>query len=210
LGDVEFMRRLCLISLVMACIGALQLHAACARSYGPTGAPDADEQDVLTKKRPPTASTNQIKQLDFPGQRDTSLWYRYYQAGEDALTKNDRDRAKAYLMAALGEIEKHPPDGKKDMFLAVKVSALQVYLTDMYPKDWSTHLSDKDKELDLRKEQVQTLYRVAQMNARLAPPGDLLISKSRERYETARTQYEKLVKSYGEKDQAGAATTAAN
>jgi len=132
---------------------------------------------------------------------DNSLWFRYYQAGEDAsLTQHDPDLAKKYWMAAISELEKHPPAKGADMFLSVRLSALDKGLMDSYPSDWSKQTGDSDEIMKQRKEQVDTLSRIARINEYFAPPDDLLRTKSKERYEIAKQAYEKALAQMKQKE----------
>lgn len=157
---------------------------------GPGGAP-------ITITRPKMVIPPQKLNLPIV---DNSLWFRYYQAGEDAsLTQHDPDLAKRYWMAAIAELEKHPPAKGADMFLSVRLSALDKGLMDSYPADWSKQTGDSDEIMKQRKEQVETLSRIARINEYFAPPDDLLRTKSKERYEIAKQAYEKALAQMKEK-----------
>lgn len=125
---------------------------------------------------------------------DNSLWMRYYQAGEDAsISKHDNDLAKKYWMASLAELEKHPPAKGSDMFLSVKLSALEAGLMNLYPQDWSKETGDSDAILAKRKENVEVLSRIANINNFYAPKDDLFRTKANERYASAKQSYDKAV-----------------
>jgi hypothetical protein len=102
--------------------------------------------------------------------------------------------AKKYWFAALSEIEKNPPP-RSDMFLSVKLSALEQGLMNLYPKDWSKEKVDSQDVMKLRQEQVNILARIARVNDKFVPHNDLLYTKSQERYDNARNEYEKAVAS---------------
>ncbi len=125
---------------------------------------------------------------------DGSLWVRYYQAGEDASVKHhDAELAKKYWMASLAELEKHPPAKGSDIFLSVKLSALEAGLMNSYPADWSKQSGNADEIMAKRKEQVDTLLRIARVNEYFAPKDDLLRTRSKERYEIAQRAYDKAL-----------------
>jgi hypothetical protein len=183
IAGVEFMfKRMLIVQLISLCLAG----SACA-------APQPDES-VPGGRHPPRRHppSHGPQKLDLP-EADYSLWYRYYQAGEDAsITHHDLELAKKYWLAALSELEKSPPS-RTDMFLAIKLSALEKGLQDLYPTDWSKQNGDPDDVLKLRKQQVDTLYRIARVNDRIVPHDDLLFTKSQERYQLARKEYEKAL-----------------
>ncbi len=122
---------------------------------------------------------------------DNSLWFRYYQAGEDASLAHDAVKAKQYWMASLSELEANGAPTAADDDMSLKLSALEIGLTYGYPEDWSKTDAPQSEKLVMRAEQVSTLYRMAAINSRLVPNDTLLCAKSKERYEIARTAYEK-------------------
>lgn len=134
-----------------------------------------------------------VQKLQLPGPNDTSLWFRNYKAAEDALNKNDKDVAKRYLLNSLAEFEKHPPH--KDMFMLIKLSALEKNLLDFYPADKKLESTDKDELLRQKKEQMDMYYRIARINERYASPSDKFRTFADQRYMTAKAEYEKLVQS---------------
>jgi hypothetical protein len=148
---------------------------------------------IYTTKSAPKRKPRGPLKLNLP-EPDSSLWFRYYQAGEDAsITRHDQALAKRYWLAALSEIEKKPPS-RSDIFLSIKLSALEQGLEDLYPKDWSKEKGDPEKVMKLQAEQVDTLARIAHVNNNIVPHGDLLYTKSEERYQQARADYEKALK----------------
>lgn len=150
----------------------------------------ADGRQILVNITPPVRS--QVK-LKLPVS-DSSLWFRYYQAGEEAsLTRHDKDLAKKYWMASLSELEKHPPAKGSDMFLSVKLSALEAGLMNLYPSDWSKESGDSDAILSRRKEHVELLQRIANINTFYAPKDDLFRIKANERYALAKQSYDKAL-----------------
>jgi hypothetical protein len=125
---------------------------------------------------------------------NNSLWCRYYSAGEDASIKNDEALAKKYYMASLAELEKHPQTKGSDIFMSVRLSALESALMEGYPHDWSKEEEKNPAHvMDERKEQVNVYQRIARINEYYAPPEDLLRIKAKERYETVRKDYEKAL-----------------
>lgn len=125
---------------------------------------------------------------------DNSLWFRYYQAGEDAsITRHDNDLAKKYWLASLAELEKHPVAKGSDTFLSVKLSALEAGLMKLYPEDWSKEKGDTAATLAKRKENVELLQRMATINTYYAPKDDLFRIKANERYAIAKQSYDKAV-----------------
>ncbi len=162
------------------------------------GAFAAPKTSPVAKKQQPaqtsTASINKVAtaklKLPFP---DSSLWFRYYQAGEDASLAKHDDVAKKYWMASLAELEKHPPAKDSDTFLSVKLSALEAGLMNLYPNDWSKEKGDRTEILEKRKEHVALLSRIANINTFYAPPNDLFRTKANERYATAKQAYDKAV-----------------
>ena len=121
---------------------------------------------------------------------DNSLWFRYYKAGEQADLKHDVDTAKKYWMASLAELEKVAPNPSDDL-MSVKLSALEIGLIGIYPKDWTTLDKSQPEKEQLSDEQVRVLYRIAVINSRLVPGDKLLCSKSNERYEIAKRERDK-------------------
>lgn len=134
----------------------------------------------------------EFKKLDV-GIADTSLWFRYFRAGEDAQLKKNDSLAKQYWLQSLTELEKVKTHVTDDLNELVKISALEQALTMAYPKDWSKLEIPQDEVMKQRNEQVNTLYRIAQINDRWVPKGNLLLTKSKERYTIARSAYEKAV-----------------
>jgi hypothetical protein len=124
---------------------------------------------------------------------DSSLWFRYYQAGEDAMLKHDTELEKKYLLASLSELEKVKSTGPGDIMFLVKISALETYLEDLYPFDWTKAEGEDANVMKFRGEQVSTLYRIARINERFTDATDLLRTKSKEHYENVRRDYEKAV-----------------
>lgn len=59
--------------------------------------------------------------------------------------------------------------------------------------DWSKRAGDADEIMNERKEQVDTLLRIARINEHFAPKDDLLCIKSKERYEVAQKAYDKAL-----------------
>lgn len=150
---------------------------------GPNG------RQVMIKKSPPHGPVK--LKLPFG---DNSLWFRYYQAGEDAsITHHDNDLAKKYWMASLAELEKHPPAKGSDTFLSVKLSALEAGLMNLYPEDWSKEKGESDAILAKRKEHVELLSRIARINTFYAPKDDLFRTKADERYAAAKQSYDQAV-----------------
>jgi hypothetical protein len=141
-----------------------------------------------TSKNEPTG----FKKLD-GAVADGALWFSYFRAGEDAQLKNNESWAKRYWLQSLSEIEKVNSHATDDLDELVKISALEQALTNAYPKDWSNLQMPKDDAMNLRREQMSTLYRIARLNDRWVPKGNLLLTKSRERYMIARRDYEKAV-----------------
>jgi hypothetical protein len=144
----------------------------------------------IMMKRPPVHGPTK---LDLP-EKNNSLWYRYYEAGEDAaVTRHDPTLAKKYYMASLTELEKHPQAKGSDMFLSVRLSALESGLENAYPGDWTKQRGKSEDLMKQRKEQVDVYSRIARINEYYAPPDDLLRIKAKERYETVRQAYEKAL-----------------
>ncbi len=145
----------------------------------------------IMMKRPPVRSGP--TKLDLP-EKNNSLWNRYYEAGEDAIvTRHDPTLAKQYYMASLAELEKHPQTKGSDMFLSVRLSALESGLENAYPSDWSKQRGKSEDVMKQRKEQVDVYSRIARINEYYAPPDDLLRIKAKERYVTVRQAYEKAL-----------------
>lgn len=130
------------------------------------------------------------------GPKDSSTWFRYYQAGESAyVDKKDPELAKRYWFQALSELEQgHTmPRGKDPLFLA-KMSALEQGLDLCYPKPFPEDESVKKQSLALEKEYVGIMYRIAMLNRKVLKPNDLLIERSTERYNVAQSDYEMALK----------------
>lgn len=120
------------------------------------------------------------------------LWYRYYGAGEKALKSHDEALAKRNFLASLAELEKVTTrQSSKDLFFMVRISGIEKRLTDLYTNKVTATTGDDQKELAVRKEQVEVLDRLARVNRRIITPNDRLVIASQERYEAARKQYEK-------------------
>ena len=153
----------------------------------------------------PAGAYNKQDPLGLPG-ASTALWYRYYGAGETALKQKDEQGAKKYWMAALDEIEKSMQFDSKDRFRVVRLSALEERLTEMYPENLSKDERPENERLKLQQEQVSVLGRIAKINERLIPK-DLLATKSKERFENARTELEKTLAASKNKAAEKSATT---
>ncbi|HEY9772449.1 MAG TPA: hypothetical protein V6C81_01425 [Planktothrix sp.] len=174
------------------------------------------KQNALTRFAPKKSTQNVHWETDLAKQtinplppicNDNAMWFRYYRAAEADLVKHDVTSAKPYLFAALNTLDKQPTSiEKNDMMFAVKLSAVEQYLEGMYPSDWSKPVKDaKGKELSeddtmkLRGEQIATLYRIAQVNAKFVPARDLLRTKEIERYQSANIAYQKAKAEYDAK-----------
>lgn len=184
---------------ILAAIGLLQVlsssnfvPAAGAADGGVTVGVMKNGQPI--KAAIPVGRPSAPQKLDLPADNG-SLWYRYYQAGEDAaIAHHDPQLAKRYYLASLAELEKHPQPKHSDMFLSIRLSALEKGLMDGYPGDWSTYKGARDDKMKLLKEQVDVYYRIARINAYYAPPDDLFRTKAEERYVKSKAEYEKSLK----------------
>ncbi len=123
----------------------------------------------------------------------SATWYRYYSAGADALEKNEPELAKRYFFESLNTVEKATKPQTGDNFFVVRLSALEQGITNLYPKDWSKESSDEAKRLKRQTEQVEVLQRIAALNQRLIQPTDILVGKSKERYQKAREALDKAL-----------------
>jgi hypothetical protein len=178
-------------TLLLVCSICCAFPGAYSQNVVGSQADSKDGQQKTPTKSAATVVSKPRFKLDLPD--SGALWYRYYQAGEDAaITKHDEALAKKYYLAALAEIEQHPPVKGADMFLGPKLSALEVGLMDEYPKDWSRQ-GDSEEVMTLRKEQVDVYERIARINEYFAPPDDLLRIKAKERYENLKKDYEKAL-----------------
>ncbi|MGH9551390.1 MAG: hypothetical protein ACRD3W_18540, partial [Terriglobales bacterium] len=183
-------------SLLIIAASVCSMHSVLAQTIVPVtpdAAQSAADQKAETEKALAAPQVPKQHKADLPA--DYSLWYRYYQAGEDAmLTHNDLDLAKKYYLASLGELEKHPPVPGQDMWLKVKLSGLEYGLMHSYPKTWpAIDTGNSQDVVKLRKDQMDVYYRIARLNDRYAEADDLLRVRAIERYNKAKKEYSKAL-----------------
>lgn len=119
-------------------------------------------------------------------------WYRYYSEGEKALKAHDESLAERNFLASLAELEKVTTrQSSRDLFFMVRISGIESRLCDMYTNKIASSNGDDQKELAMRKEQVDAYEKMARINRRIIFPADALVARSRERYENALKEYTK-------------------
>ncbi len=120
------------------------------------------------------------------------LWYRYYSDGEKALKAHNEDLADKNFMAGLAELEKvNKKQSSKDLFFMVRISGIEQRLVERLTDKVAATNGDDQKELTMRKQQVDAYGRMARINERIIIPNDLLVQRSKERFVEASKQYEK-------------------
>lgn len=132
--------------------------------------------------------------VDFCGlpTTNTSLWYRYFSAGDDAFKKQDEETAKRYFFGALSELEKLNAPQRQDFFFIIRLSMLEQRMETMYKDDLAKISDDKPEKLKLKGEEVQVLDRIANINRKLVRRGNRLLTASIERSEKAREEFKTL------------------
>jgi hypothetical protein len=126
-----------------------------------------------------------------------NLWRQYLDAGVKSEQGGNPQLAKRYYMGALSALEqksktrrdvvKGKLDGKsyRIPFSSVSVQQLEDKLASMYPTDWSKAPGTASQQLALRQEQVNVLYRVAQLNKAHSGSDSIFADRSEKRYEAA-------------------------
>ncbi len=120
-------------------------------------------------------------------------WYRYYGAGEKALKAHNDELADRYFMSSLAELEKvNAKQNSKDLFFMVRLSGIEQRLVERLTNKVAATTGDDQKELSVRKEQVDAYERMARVNERIVVPNtDLIVVRAKERFVEARKQYDK-------------------
>jgi hypothetical protein len=131
--------------------------------------------------------TVKITKLNLPGPKDSSVWFSYYTAGEDALLKGNEAVGKQYLVAALATLETREHLRTDDPFALVRLSALEKCLSDVVEGDAKTKRQSDSPELEKAlSNRASVLARIAALNVKILPAGELLRQRSAERAQNAK------------------------
>jgi hypothetical protein len=132
-----------------------------------------------------------------PTHHHANPWQQYLDAGMKSEQAGNPQLAKRYYMGALSALEqksktrqdvlKSKVDGKsyRIPFASVSVQQLEDKLASMYPADWSKAPGTASQQLALRQEQVNVLYRIAQLNKAHSRSDSIFADRSEKRYEEA-------------------------